>query len=118
MHLILYISVLPILFFAFPSLSQENQVCGSPVPSDMPTIPSFPSPQISGYCDIYQRQLDYRERAIELDEQMKKRQENYANARRSAYQQYLQDLEQVNESRSKTETEQSSMNEMDNTLSE
>ncbi len=56
-----------------------------------------------GHCDIYQRQLAYREESLEMKRIMEERQENFAEPRREAIKQYEADLEALNEKRSSTQ---------------
>ena len=61
--------------------------CGEAVTGSIETDPGYE------FCDIYQRQLDYKDSADQLEEDIKKRSENFAKPRRQAYEQYQKDLE-------------------------
>lgn len=66
--------------------------CGEAVTGSVETDPDF------RYCDIYQRQLDYKESADQLREDINTRTENFAKPRKIARKQYEADLEQIHNS--------------------
>lgn len=67
------------------------------------------TPRISGenQIDLWSRQLQYRDQRIEFRQILADRQESFANARRQAYNAYVQNLASLNASRTtyKGETE-------------
>ena len=63
--------------------------CGEAVTGSIETNPDFE------FCDIYQRQLDYKESADQLREDIIKRSENFAKPRQAARAQYEKDLEEL-----------------------
>lgn len=92
MRLILFF-VLALIFSPFASQAGEIVGCGVPASVTIETDPGFT------YCDIYQRQLAYRDEAIKLDRQMKARQINFAAPRIEALKRYQADMEVLNEQR-------------------
>lgn len=75
------------------SHAQESRFCGTPTPAALDT-------KAETHCDIYQRQLAYREEALKMDALMKERQENFAAPRREALKRYEADMEALNATRS------------------
>ncbi|MEZ5814567.1 MAG: hypothetical protein R3E13_07630 [Alphaproteobacteria bacterium] len=75
------------------SHAQESKFCGTPAPAALDT-------KAEAHCDIYQRQLAYREKALKMDTLMKERQENFAAPRREAIKRYEADMEALNATRS------------------
>ncbi|MCB1532789.1 MAG: hypothetical protein KDJ35_07960 [Alphaproteobacteria bacterium] len=63
--------------------------CGEAVTGSISTESS------ADFCDVYQRQLNYKDSADQLREEITTRSENFAAPRRAAYEQYQRDLEQV-----------------------
>ena len=61
--------------------------CGVPEDSVVNTDPT------NEFCDIYQRQLIYKDSLNKLQEDLLTRQENFAKPRKQAYEQYRKDLE-------------------------
>ena len=76
-----------------PASAQESEFCGVPDEAALDT-------EAGTHCDIYQRQLAYREEAIKMDALMKERQENFAAPRREALKRYEADIEALNNERS------------------
>ncbi|MEM7650748.1 MAG: hypothetical protein AAF204_01540 [Pseudomonadota bacterium] len=93
MRLILSLAFIAITFPSAFAQAQESEFCGVPDPAAMDT-------EALGHCDIYQRQLAYREEALKLQELMKERQENFAAPRREAIKRYEEDMKALNEERS------------------
>ncbi len=73
--------------------AQESTFCGIPDPAALNT-------EAEPHCDIYQRQLAYREEALKMDSLMKQRQENFAAPRREALKRYQEDMDALNAERS------------------
>lgn len=69
--------------------AEEPVHCGSPDEIKLKTESE------AKFCDIYQRQLEYRESWKQLRADLLERQESYAKPRRAAYQQYRKDLESI-----------------------
>ncbi|MBX2834414.1 MAG: hypothetical protein KTR28_05540 [Micavibrio sp.] len=57
---------------------------------------NLPTQEVFGFPDIYQRQLNYRDHAIKLREQIKERQENFQAPALEARTKYEQDLKNLN----------------------
>jgi len=70
----------------------EVVACGIPAPAALPT-------EQLNYCDIYQRQLGYREVSLEQSELLKARQESFVSLQAQAYQKYQADLAALNAKR-------------------
>ena len=84
------LSFIFILSFATNAQAQGSVVqCGDPG-RDVRGVNTDPPQR---YCDIYQRQLSYKEEADTLSAQLKERQENFARPRNEAYRIYQEDLE-------------------------
>lgn len=67
----------------------ENKVvhCGVPDGFDVTTNPGFE------FCDIYSRQLAYREERLKLRKQLEQRQTNFVDPQLEAYKNYKKELE-------------------------
>ena len=89
-----YILLLTVFVIAISTPAQaEYKIvhAGNAVKSNVPT-PDYT------FADIYQRQLDYRERRIELHAQLKARQKAFAEPSLAAYRQYREDLDKLHDS--------------------
>ncbi len=77
-----------------PVSAQAGDVvaCGAPAPAALPT-------EEQNYCDIYQRQLTYRQISIDQTVLLKERQERFPALQEQAYQKYLQNIDTLNEKR-------------------
>ena len=80
-------------FNVFGAYAQTSEFCGVPDPAALDT-------EATPHCDIYQRQLSYREEALKLEALMEERQENFAAPRREALKRYEEDMKALNETRS------------------
>lgn len=83
------------LTFILPASAQAEQgvyQCGEPVEGDIETDPGF------SFCDIYQRQLAFKDVRDRLSRQLRERQENFAEPRRQAYEAYQRDLKALHRS--------------------
>lgn len=90
-----FFMLLPVFVFclliASPVKAGEVLACGVP---DYETVQTSDD-KFHGFCDIYQRQLDYRQERLAYIESLKQRQENFAKARKAAYEQYKKDLDKM-----------------------
>lgn len=93
-------------FMLLPSTSHAQGArgyiyqCGQPVRGDIDTNPGYT------FCDIYQRQLNYKYSADRLRSQIKNRQHNFAEPRLRAYRWYKEDLERMYEAQRRQEKQQ------------
>lgn len=92
----LVLSILLIILCSAAQQARAGEVisAGTPAPANMTT-----TPYDDQYRDIYQRQLQYREEALEHSRRLKERQENYAEPQRRAYSRYQADIESLNNGR-------------------
>ena len=88
------LSSLALIALSIPAAhAQTSEFCGVPAPADLDT-------QAEPHCDIYQRQLSYREEALKLEALMEERQDNFAAPRREALERYEADIKALNAERS------------------
>lgn len=86
-----------ILFLVF--MTPAAAFAGEPVFCGTPETPKM-STDGGNFCDIHARRLAYRDEAVALKEKMQERARNFAAPRQAAYEQYLKDLEALDERRS------------------
>ncbi|MCB1563941.1 MAG: hypothetical protein KDJ75_10235 [Alphaproteobacteria bacterium] len=82
-----------------PSHAAEGKIvqCGEPLKGEgIGTVETDPG---QDYCNIYERQLAYREERLKYKADLEERRENYHAPRREAYKNYKADLEALNETR-------------------
>lgn len=79
------------LFAAEARAESKIVQCGAPVESHVPTDPGI------AMCDIYTRQLAYREKRLALKAQLEERQRNFAAPSKLAHERYIQNLERLHE---------------------
>lgn len=73
--------------------SEEASVCGQAVSGTVPTV--------EGYCDIYQRQLEYKKGAKEFRESLDARRNGYEAPRQAALETFRSNIEKLYEEESK-----------------
>lgn len=93
MRIILFLAAFTFLLIPATASAGEPVFCG--VPKDVNI-----STEATPFCDIHARRILYRREAIKLKGQMQERAKNFAAPRKAAYEQYLKDLEAVDEERS------------------
>jgi hypothetical protein len=82
-----------------PAFAAEGKIvqCGEPLKGEgIGTVATDPG---QDYCNIYDRQLAYREERLKYKADLEERRENYHAPRREAYENYKADLEALNETR-------------------
>lgn len=96
MRLFLAVLSISILTLAHTAKAQDSsEFCGLPSKTEFST-------DTVAHCDIYQRQLAYREEALKLEKLMEERQENFASPRREALKRYKEDMKELNAERDST----------------
>lgn len=75
--------------------AQENV---TPIQCGEATSGSIDTASSQEYCNIYQRQLEFKESADKLRDEIEQRSENFAAPRRAAREQYEADLEALHKS--------------------
>ncbi len=91
-----------ILILAIPTTAHAGQIlqCGAPVSVTINTDPNVQ------FCDIYTRQLKYRDSLISLQEQLQERAKNYVAPGIEARNNYREALAALHESYSEKEEEE------------
>ncbi len=84
--------LLALTFSANAQAANEVVHCGTPVDTHINTDPGFI------YCNIYDRQIAYREKRLDLMRQLKERQANFAAPGLETYRKYKQDIEELHDS--------------------
>lgn len=99
MRLLSVLALSSALLLSVPHASAEEPVfCGLPTAADLDMKPVGNS-EDGNFCDIHSRRIAYRNEAVKLKDQMQQRAERFAAPRQAAYQNYLEDLEALNEER-------------------
>lgn len=93
MRILISLFALILLFTTSPAFAGEPVFCGQPEDVNIST-------EGGDFCDIHSRRIAYRREAIKLKGQMQERAKNFAAPRQAAYEQYLKDLEALDEERS------------------
>lgn len=82
-----------------PTFAAEGEIvqCGEPLKGEgIGTVATDPG---QDYCDIYTRQLAYREERLKYKADLEERRENYHAPRKEAYENHKANLEALNETR-------------------